>query len=189
MNAFLHVLTDYGDFLCASGVAAVVAAWAWLYLSRLTATSFAFAYLLTVASALLLKLLSGQNALPVSLAPIFTFSDGAPSGHAALATVVYGSAALFFGQCGGWRGRLGQVACIAVIAVVSITRVTLQAHTIPDVLAGLALGGLAVLIPASTLKHGAADAEPMVGRLMVTMAAVAAILLISGARMPSTNFL
>lgn len=185
-----HVLSDWGDFLCASGVAVAVAVWAWLYLSRLSAVAFSVAYLLTVACGLLLKLISQQYALPVSLANIWAFSDGAPSGHMALATVVYGSAALFFHHsASGWRALAGQAICAAVIMVVGVTRVTLQFHTIPDVLAGLALGGVAILIPASVLYRRGVEGQPLAGRLIMAMLAVGCLILMSGIRMPSTNFL
>lgn len=184
-----HVLSDQGDFLCASGVAAVIAVWAWTYLSRLAAIAFVLAYLLTVASALLLKLISPHYTLSVSLSPIYVFSDGAPSGHMALATVVYGSAALFLGYTGRWTAILGQVVCGAIIAIVGITRVTLGAHTIPDVVAGLLLGGLAITIPAWVLQRRDVDTQPAGGHLVIGMAGVSVLLLMSGVRMPSTMFL
>ena len=57
-----------------------------------------------------------------------------PSGHALLATVVWGYIAL---QLRSWRWRLIPV---AVIALVSFSRVYLQVHWPADILVGLALG-------------------------------------------------
>jgi membrane-associated phospholipid phosphatase len=187
---FYALATDLGDFLCAAGVAVTVAVWAWLYFDRLAASAFVFAYLLTVAAVTGLKLVSTDYLPPLDVSAPMSLSQGAPSGHMALATVVYGAAALF---CGKARrdpfGLPGLILCTSAITTVGYTRVVLGHHTVADVLAGFVLGALALIFPAIVVKARSAKVEMRLGRLLVTMVMVGAIILASGARMPSTLFL
>jgi membrane-associated phospholipid phosphatase len=188
--SFAELATDQGDFLCATAVAVTVAVWAWFYLSRLAAWAFVFAYLTTIVTTTGLKLISIQALPPLAGAAPMTLSQGAPSGHMALATVVYGTAALFCGKAGrDWRGVLGQVLCVAVIACVGFTRVELRNHTVADVLAGLVMGGLALSFPAMVLRARPVQGRMLLGRLISTMAIVDAMFLLSGIRMPSSRFI
>jgi undecaprenyl-diphosphatase len=187
---FYALATDLGDFLCAAGVAVTVAIWAWLYFDRLAASAFLFAYLLTVAAVTGLKLVSTDLLPPLDVSAPMSLSQGAPSGHMALATVVYGGAALF---CGKARrdpiGLLGLILCTGAIALVGYTRVVLGHHTVADVLAGFTLGALALVFPAMVVKSRSARVGMRLGRLLGTMVIVGAFMLASGVRMPSTLFL
>ena len=114
------------------------------------------AYLLTVTATTFLKMLSADYGLPLAMTDQLHFTDAAPSGHMALATVVYGSAALFFRNAGRTvNAVLGQAACVAVILIVGVTRVTLGCHSVADVLGGLAVGGAACrrAVPVPTRSH------------------------------------
>jgi membrane-associated phospholipid phosphatase len=182
--------TDQGDFLCASAVAVAVAVWAWRYLGRLAAGGFLFAYAVTIFAVTGLKLISADLLPPLLAAGPMSLSEGAPSGHMALATVVYGSAALFCAQARrDWVGVLGQILCMAVIVCVGATRVELRDHTIADVLAGLTIGGLALCFPALIVRARPAGAEIPLGRLLSSMAIVSLVFLLSGLRMPSGQFI
>lgn len=188
--SFAELATDQGDLLCATAVAGTVAVWAWLYLSRLAAWAFVLAYLTTIVTTTGLKLVALEVLPPLAGAAPMTLSQGAPSGHMALATVVYGTAALFCGKAGrDWRAVLGQILCVAVIACVGFTRVELRNHTIADVLAGLAMGGLALSFPAMVVRARPVEGKMLLGRLIATMALVNAMFLLSGIRMPSSRFI
>jgi len=64
-----------------------------------------------------------------------------PSGHATVATAVWGAAALTLGATTTWPRRTALAAGAAVVAlVVGVTRLYLGAHWLTDVLAGWALG-------------------------------------------------
>jgi undecaprenyl-diphosphatase len=64
-----------------------------------------------------------------------------PSGHATLATAVWGAAALTIGATSTWHRRTGLAAAAAVVALtIGVTRLYLGAHWLTDVLAGWALG-------------------------------------------------
>jgi membrane-associated phospholipid phosphatase len=187
---FYVLATDLGDFLCAAAVAVAVVIWAWIYFDRLAAGAMLFAYLLTVAAVTGLKLVSADVLPPLADAAPMSLSQGAPSGHMALATVVYGAAALFCGKAMRDRfGLLGLILCTGAIAVVGYTRVVLGHHTIADVAAGFVLGALALSLPAIVVNARPAKADVRLGRLLISMIIVGAVALASGARMPSTLFL
>ena len=67
-------------------------------------------------------------------------SFGIPSGHAMNATSVWGGVAREAKQ------RWVTILCVALVLLVSFSRLVLGVHFISDVLAGLALGGLLLLV-------------------------------------------
>lgn len=67
-------------------------------------------------------------------------SFGIPSGHAMNATSVWG------GVAREARQRWVTILCVALVLLVSFSRLVLGVHFISDVLAGLALGGLLLLV-------------------------------------------
>ncbi len=70
-----------------------------------------------------------------------------PSGHAALSAAVYGAAGvLAVRHLDGWRRNLFLLAVFGAVAGVAASRVLLRHHSVSEVLAGLALGGLAVVV-------------------------------------------
>jgi membrane-associated phospholipid phosphatase len=135
-----HAITNLGDLASGGLVAVFVCVWAWMARARIAAAimgaGFAFAVVLTAV----LKTFAVQYAQPPWLSDLFAFSTGAPSGHSVVAVSVYGGAALLFWFLTEGVGRfLGPLYCLAVIVGVGVTRVTLQTHTIADVLGGFAL--------------------------------------------------
>ena len=119
-----------------------------------------------------------------------------PSGHTAAATIVYGGL-----LCLGWRRAhpasawLAVVAALAVSVAIGLTRVALDAHTLPDVLAGGMVGGLGlaallalagpppqrlrpawlaiVVVAVAILTHGLhVRAEPAIGEVARRLAAL-----------------
>jgi hypothetical protein len=130
-------LATVGELDTALAVAAIL--WAWLAAHRRWRASlwWAASVLGCVGTTFLLKLgfQSGDLSLPgVALQN--------PSGHAAMSTVVYGSAALVISrELQGWPARviliLGWLGAVAI----GLSMYFLRAHTGADVLAGWALGG------------------------------------------------
>ena len=190
MRLLQVALTDLGDFISASAVAVVIMLWCWRYVSRLAAAGFILAYASTVGVVYGLKMVSLEVNHPATELGLFQLSEGAPSGHMALVVFVYGLAALLF-----HRGEASQVSragfytCLAVIASVGVTRVTLHTHSLADVLAGAVVGALLLAIPAAIVVAHTQRARPITKGLLPVMAIVALLVLWSGLRMPSTNFI
>jgi membrane-associated phospholipid phosphatase len=184
-----RLATDMGDLLCVSATAAVVAFWCWQQLDRLATAAFALAYVTVLLVTTGLKLISANVGQSLHDAALLQLSAGAPSGHVAMAVVVYGSAAYLARRTArGWEAILCQVACGLVVLIVAVTRVTLHAHTVADVVAGAVVGGLVLATPV-TLIWSRSRGQPGTARwLLAGMAAMGVFMLASGARLPSDRF-
>jgi membrane-associated phospholipid phosphatase len=183
-------VTELGDLFSASSVALVVVVWSWLNLNRLVALSFAVCFAATFGLATIIKLWTGKNLPQPYEIPLWLPSAGAPSGHSALAGMVYGCAAAIFLKTGRGAVRIvGATACLAAIAIVSVTRVTLHTHTIPDVVAGLAVAGVFVGFFVQVLDVQAADRSPRLDSLLAAMVVVATMTVISNVRISSSGIL
>ena len=185
-----YLVTALGALFPAGCVAFAVAAWCWLKLSRLIAGVFVVCFLSAVGAAVTLKLVADGIGPPLENAGLFALTRGAPSGHAVDVTVVYGCAAVLFARL--WKNGLavaGLIGCLAVIALVCITRVTLQAHTIGDVAAGVAVGlaFVALFDRAMRTQARGTGASPL--GLQGLMTAAALLALASGVRISSAHFL
>jgi membrane-associated phospholipid phosphatase len=94
-----------------------------------------------------------------------------PSGHSAVGAVVYGSLAWVVArETPGWRGAALLVLGCAGVAAIGASLYAVRAHTLLDVLVGLALGSAFVIAFA---RLGCRDKAPVVGspaRLMVVIA-------------------
>lgn len=185
-----RLITDLGDLFPATAVAAVIFAWCWTKLDRLTAMAFAVCFAGTVVVDTVLKLFAGQMFPYPDDASMFQFSSGAPSGHAALATLVYGVAIVLFAwTCRGLAAALGGLVAALALAVVLVTRVTLRTHTIADVVAGVAVAGLFVVLfdrVRARRDHPRGDGAPL---LLAGMVFAGAFALLSGVRISSSMFL
>lgn len=183
-------VSDFGNFFVGGVTAGVVFAWMWSQLGRTLAVVFAVCFACGSAAVLGLKLVADAVAPPLHQASMLQFSTGAPSGHAAVATIVYGSiAATILSVDRRPAALLGVLACILMIGVVCVTRVTLNKHTIADVLAGFLLAGLDVAAFALALKRRPVGRPiPTTGLLLMATAA-AALALASGVRLNSDQFI
>ena len=181
-----HTLSALGDLFPATAVALMVTAWCWSYMGRATAATFAICYVGAAVATTLLKLLTRDALLRPDQTALLQFSNGAPSGHAALATVVYGSALLLFAGAG--RGGLaiaGALASAAALAAVLVTRVTLGTHTIADVAAGVAISVGFVLLFDQVRRRRAQGPTGGAGVLLGGIAVTALAALASGLRFSS----
>lgn len=183
-----RVLTDLGDFLCASAVVGIALIWCALRIHRRVALRIGLAWSLVTFAVSGLKLVSQRLGAPLETADLLVLSEGAPSGHAAMAVLAYGTVALvMFGAGRPPWPVLGAVVCSAVIALVAVTRVTLQTHSAADVIAGLAIGAGSLIPLFATLRQRAwrASAAPLWELAALTTLAAGAMLA-SGLRLPST---
>ncbi|CAN5152723.1 hypothetical protein BH10PSE4_BH10PSE4_07030 [soil metagenome] len=185
-----RLVSDLGNLFVAGSVGAVVLVWTGLRLNRLVAATFGVAFVGVVLAAAGLKLVSRHYLAEPGLTSTLMLSRGAPSGHAAITTLVYGCAAVIFLRAGkGGLAALGFLGALVAIAGVGITRVTLQAHTLSDVLCGLMLGLLGVWAFSRALKAQVGDRKVAILGLGLAMAAAALLALLSGLRISSDQFL
>ena len=185
-----QLATDLGNAFVAFCVALAFAAWLWTRMSRLLAFTFGACFVAAAAATTGLKLVSHELLGAVSDTPILALSKGAPSGHAALASVVYGSAAMVFLNASRRPvGLLGYAWCVLVIGLVAVTRVTLVRHTAGDVIAGLVVGGLGAFVFRRALRWQGPARPILTGDLLLAMVVVATLALASGVRLSSTHFI
>jgi len=84
--------------------------------------------------------------------PVETGDVGFPSGHAIAATVVYGGAVVALGRV---RDRRAVAAAGVLVVLVSLSRVVLGVHYLGDVLAGAAVGLVALGAVAAVVERNA----------------------------------
>lgn len=185
-----RLITDLGDLFPASAVAAVVFGWCWAKLDRLTAMAFAVCFAGTVVVDTVLKLGAGQMFPYPDGIGLFQLSSGAPSGHAALATMVYGAAlVLFLASCRGALAVVGAGVSLLALAAVLVTRVTLRTHTIADVAAGVIVAaGFVALFHVVRSRRALARTDGAAS-LLIGMVLAGGFALLSGVRISSDMFL
>ena len=178
-----ETLSDFGNALVAAAAALAILAWLWGRLGWVSALVFLVCFLGVAGSVVGLKALAMDLRPPVNETATFSLTQGAPSGHVALATIVYGSLAAILAIVDR-RPRAWAAAgiCIAVIAAVAITRVTLNRHTAGDVIAGFAIGGLGVGVFARAMAVQMRNRSAAAMLLAFTVAALTGLLLVSGLR-------
>lgn len=184
-------ITSLGALFPAGCVAAGMAVWCWARLNRLLAAVLAVCFFGAVLTATGLKLLAVDYAPTLGDAGLWRLSQGAPSGHSACASLVYGCGAVLFWRV--WRNNAtalaGFVACLATIGAVCVTRFTLHHHTIADVAGGVGVGLSFVLLFERALRTQLRPTEAKPGGLIMIMAVIALLALASGVRISSTDFL
>ncbi len=184
------LVTSLGDLFAASVVAGVIIVWSWINLNRLIALTFAICVGATFGLVTAIKLWTGRHLPEPELVALWLPSAGAPSGHSAMAAVVYGCAAAIFVKRGqGPLAATGLLGCLMAIALVCITRVTLDTHTAADVVAGLAVAGGFIALFARVLDVQAQDHIPRIDTLMISMLIVALFAVISRVRISSAGIL
>jgi membrane-associated phospholipid phosphatase len=176
-------LSDFGNALVASAAALVILAWLWGRLGWVSGLVFLICFLGVIGAVVGLKLIAYDLRPPVGETSMFALSQGAPSGHTALATIVYGGlAAILIVVDRRPRAWIAAIACLAVIVAVAVTRVTLARHTAGDVIAGLLVAGIGVGIFTRALKVQTRDRSTGAMGLFAAVSAVTILLLVSGLR-------
>lgn len=182
-------ITDFGNLAITGPVAAALLAWiAWRW-GLAAAWRFAWPVAFVFAATVVLKMVSRSIGSSVPLGA-FALSRGAPSGHMAMATIVFGGPTLMLLRRGLQPAAL-LIAMFtgAILVGIAVTRVTLHTHTPADVVAGLLLGGLAAIWLVRWLP-----VPPWVGRreiaeLLALGVGVAVLMHLSGYRFDSTTFI
>ncbi|MDB5440099.1 MAG: hypothetical protein JWM33_2526 [Caulobacteraceae bacterium] len=182
-------VTSLGDLFVAGVVAAAVTAWIWKTLDLQTAATFALSFGGGLGIATTLKMFTRDHFYAPAVSAPFDLSSGAPSGHAALAGLLYGGVLAVFILVGRGAARLiGSAFCLAAVAAVAVTRVTLHTHTIADVLAGLAVAAVGAALFVAVL-FGKRPQPRETWSLLAIVAAVSLLALASGVRISSTQLL
>jgi membrane-associated phospholipid phosphatase len=106
-----------------------------------------------------------------------------PSGHAAISAAVLGTLSFVVGtQFRDWRRFIAPTIAIVLIILIGATRVLLGAHTVDEVVVGLAAGA-AVVLPAVLLLRRSRVVRVRLGVLLCAIAITAAVT--DGVRAPA----
>ena len=183
-------LSDFGNALVAGLAALIMFGWLWGRTGWVAALVFAICFLGVIGSVVGLKFIAYSLRPPVEDAALFALSEGAPSGHTALATITYGGLAAILAvldrRPAAW---LAVGACATVIAAVAITRVTLVMHTAGDVIAGFAVGAIGVGVFARALARQPREAPIRALLLFSAVAGTSLVLLVGGFRLNTLTLL
>lgn len=186
MHAAAWIITDLGDLFVASAAGLVLVVWTWFNLGRMVSLAFWTCHAATFGLVTLIKLWTGRNLPQPDQVALWQPSAGAPSGHTAMATIVYGCAAAIFLKAGrGPLAALGAALSFAAIAAVAVTRVTLHTHSAADVAAGLAIAGGFAALFVRVLSVQVQDQAPPMGGLLAALVVVAGLALVSRVRISS----
>jgi membrane-associated phospholipid phosphatase len=144
LNAAATWITDFGDSAVLLPIAAVVLVMLLVSHSRRNAIAWAMAVGLCLATMVMLKL--GMHACGRVIVPSGAMIS--PSGHTAVSVTVYGglaALAIMTLQRLSYRILIGLAASI-VIGAIAVSRVILLAHSVAEVVLGLAVGAACVAV-------------------------------------------
>jgi membrane-associated phospholipid phosphatase len=102
-----------------------------------------------------------------------------PSGHAALATGIYGSLSILLAGAGGGAWRYAPLGALALAAAIAAERVITRMHPIGDAFFGVILG---LASPVATYFGMVREMHPLPGALRILAVFIAALLI--GALVP-----
>ncbi len=162
-------------------------AWLWWHRLKAMAAVLSLAAAGAVAADIVLRTIAKQANGAFHGTP-WHLTTGAPSGHACVSVVVYGSiGALFARHATGAVRWIAGLLTLAVIAGVEITRVSLGYHSQADVSTGVLLGGVFTF---AVLSAPTRPAEwPPMGRLLLALVVAGAVMQATGVRFDSTAVL
>ena len=184
-NAAEISVTDFGN-IAVVGPAAVVV-WLWLWRRRGLAAAFQYqwpviaTFIVTVALKIVSRRVGGAfQGMP------FELSGGAPSGHMAMSTVIYGGMALMLLRRGVEPlGLLTALVTSIGLIGVGVTRVVLHTHTPGDVVAGFLIGGAGALWAGRVAAVPAREPMRHVAEILVGVTLMVLLLHLSGFRLDS----
>ena len=190
MTSLARLATDLGDLAVATPAGLTLSLWCARRLDRVLALAYAMAFVAAVALTALLKVFARDFAPPLDQASLLSLSEGAPSGHAVLAMLVYGFAAwIFTFRVEGGARWIGAAVSLSALIVVLLTRISLGFHTAGDVAAGLALALPFVALVVKVAKVRAPHARSAGWTLLGLLCLVCALGVFSGMRLSSTQFI
>jgi len=180
---FATFITDIGDSAVMTGVALAGSLYLYFCGCRTSATALMASLLLSAFMIGLFKLLF----LGCGWLLPHHYDIRSPSGHAALSVSVMGTCALLIsGRLQNiWRFLPPLVAALLVIAI-AVTRVTLDAHTVAEVVAGLASGAFALLPVYIFLRRCPLQGYDVNVFVLVI---ISAALLLHGTHFPAEDFI
>jgi membrane-associated phospholipid phosphatase len=186
---FEYVITNLGNLAVVGPAAALV--WVWLAWHR--GLRAAIRYQWPVAACfivtVMLKMASREAGGVLQDTPL-ELSAGAPSGHMAMSTVVYGGVALMLLRRGPEPiNLLTALLVIATLAGVAITRVTLHTHTPADVAAGLLIGGVCAVWVGQVAEAPMRETVRDVAQLVMLLVGIVLLMQLSGFRFDSSEVL
>jgi membrane-associated phospholipid phosphatase len=139
MNTLIQAITDCGDLAILLPVACVLTLWVALICNRAVFAWWLIALALCIGGTGILKIYFFACPLLADL--------HSPSGHTSLSTLVYGTLTLAVARTmQDWRRWLSAIAGTMFIACIAVSRVVVQAHSIPEVVLGSALGLVALSV-------------------------------------------
>lgn len=182
-----ETVTALGDSTLLLPLSAAVAVVLWVHRSPAVALAWAAPLALSLGGLAALKVFGYACGLEVLGTLVVS-----PSGHAAFGAAFYGTVGMMAARrLDGWRGGAVLLAALAVVAAVAVSRVKLSAHSVPEVLIGVSIGGVAVLLSAWTLARvavpqGVRPAPALAGPAVAVamLAAPLLALVIGGYRLP-----
>lgn len=145
MRSWLIALTDFGDLAVLMPLAAAMLIWLLLHFSR-TASSWVLALGFCVGLTALLKIVF-YGCPPVG-------DMHSPSGHTSLSTLVYGALTLVAATAlPGSRRILAIGSGAGLILAIGVSRLLLDAHSVPEVGLGLAIGTVSLALFCQQYLH------------------------------------
>jgi membrane-associated phospholipid phosphatase len=172
-----NFVTDFGDTAVTLPLAALTIAFLLLSGWKRAALSLAIALAACVIAIGLAKL-----ALESCGTPLLHTEITNPSGHAALSTTVYGSlAVLFAGNVAAKRRWIPIAAATLLLIAIALSRVILDAHSLIEVVLGLAIGLGALVLFYRSLAAGPAVA---IHGVWLVLASLVVVAVMHGARWP-----
>jgi membrane-associated phospholipid phosphatase len=160
----MRFLTDFGDAMVVLPIAAATLAWLARIAGARTAGLWCLALLACGGGTALLKIYFGACAAPLP-------SIASPSGHTSMSTLVYGSLALIVGaEAPSWQRFATAAMGAAAVIGIALSRVTLGAHSVEEVLLGLAIGGSALALFAPRYLEARSAARNVVPLAAVVVA-------------------
>ena len=143
VSTLVAMVTDLGDSAVLVPISLAVFILLWLTHDRRTAFAWAMAIGVCCVATVVLKV-----ALRPCDRPLITDVLQNPSGHAAFSTAVYGALTLLV--VGRLRGRRARWAALLLgivwIAAIAASRVAESAHTIAEIVLGVAIGAASLLV-------------------------------------------
>jgi membrane-associated phospholipid phosphatase len=164
-SSALNAVTDFGDLALMLPLAAVVLLWLIGVRAKSSALWWIAALMLCGGGTALLKIYF--FACPP------TPDLHSPSGHASLSTLVYGALGLIIArETQGWRTIMVLGAALTAMLAIAASRIALNAHSLVEVLLGLAIGLMALgLFASGYLRHRPLQARLPALLLVVALAA------------------
>ncbi len=178
------MVTDLGDLAIVGSAGLFVAVWCATRLRPVIGLATLLCLTLLAIFVAVLKAVAASGSPEPWLARQWMLTRGAPSGHAAMATFVFGFSAWLFVRTGSTlANRLGALGCLGVVAAVAVTRVTLHHHTMADVAAGLAVASVPLGLMVATVRGPANSFQAPAIELMVGLTVASLAPLLFGVRL------